>query len=68
MGGGNHQNFPAKQMQIAIVRIQTIGANSIKTPNDKCDIPEGEGTISDGGKTSTMFTGSRFEKRWLGGW
>jgi hypothetical protein len=52
MEAGNHQNFPAKQTQIASVSIQTIGASSIKTPIDKCDIPEGEGTTSDGGKTS----------------
>src|SRR5215510_12073575 len=57
MDAGNHQNFPAKQTQIAIVRIQTIGANSIKTPIDKCDIPEAEGTTSDGRKTSC---GKRF--------
>jgi hypothetical protein len=39
-------------MQIAMVKIQTIGANSIKTPIDNGDIPEGEGTTTDGRKTS----------------
>src|SRR5436190_22116558 len=52
MDAGNHQNFPAKQTQIARVMIQRIGANSIKAPVDKSYIPEAEGTTLDGRKTS----------------
>src|SRR5712691_10558813 len=59
IGGGNHQNFPAKQTTIAMVRIQRIGANSIHTPIEgSCDIPEGEGTTLRGAKTSYEVDGA----------